>query len=118
MILISHELIISTFDAPAGNSNGVYVDHELLLVSPVLVSSHALLINWSRQLLGVWEDVVVVEDDRLHHLVHMSLTRHLVQRLRRGQQGGAEHDGQVPGVHHVLVAVLREAGGRQQDGHL
>lgn len=80
------------------------------LVSPVLVSSHALLVNWARQLLGVWEDVVVVQDDRLDDLVHVRLTGHLVERLRRGQEGGAEHDGQVPGVHHVLVAVLREAG--------
>lgn len=84
------------------------------LVSPVLVSGHALLVNRPRQLLRVWEDVVVVQDDRLDDLVHVGLTRHLVERLWRGQEGGAEHDGQVPSIHHVLVAVLREAGERER----
>lgn len=55
----------------------------------------------------------MVQDDCLDDLVHMCLTRHLVERLWRGQEGGAEHDGQVPSIHHVLVAVLREAGGGQ-----
>lgn len=79
--------------------------------SPVLVSRHALLVHGPRQLLGVWEDVVVVQDDRFHHLVDVRLTGHLVQCVGRGQEGGAEHNGQVAGVHHVLVAVLGEAAG-------
>lgn len=54
----------------------------------------------------------MVQDDRLDDLVDVRLTGHLVQRVRRGQQGGAEHDGQVPSIHHVLVAVLGEAAGK------
>lgn len=57
----------------------------------------------------------MIQDDRLDDLVYVSLTRHLVESLWRGQEGGAEHDGQVPGIHHVLVAVLREAGGQQPE---
>lgn len=53
----------------------------------------------------------MVQDDRFDDLVHMCLTRHLVERLWRGQEGGTEHDGQVPSIHHVLVAILRETGG-------
>lgn len=53
----------------------------------------------------------MVQDDRLDHLVDVRLTGHLVQRVGRGQEGGAEHDGQVARVHHVLVAVLGEAAG-------
>lgn len=74
-------------------------------VSPVLVSSHALLIDGPRQLRGVGEDVVV-QDDRLDDLINMRLAGHLVQCIGRGQQGGAEDDGQIPSIHHVLVAVL------------
>lgn len=59
----------------------------------------------------------MVQDDRFDDLVHVRLTGHLVQSVRRGQEGGAEHDGQVPSIHHVLVAVLREAvGGGKQMG--
>lgn len=81
--------------------------------SPVLVSRHTLLINRPGQLLGVREDVVVVQDDRFDDLIHMRLTGHLVQRVRRGQEGGAEYDGQVPSIHHVLIAVLGKAAGEE-----
>lgn len=57
----------------------------------------------------------MVQDHRLDDLVHMCLTGHLVQRVRRGQEGGAEHDGQVPSVHHVLVTVLGEAERERND---
>lgn len=80
--------------------------------SPVLVSRHTLLVNGPRQLLGVGEDVVVVQYDGFDDLVYMRLTSDLVERVRRGQEGGAEHDGQVPGVHHVLIAVLGKAAGK------
>ncbi len=82
-------------------------------VSPVLVSSHALLIDWSGQLLGVGEDVVMVQDDCFDDLIHVRLTGHLVQCVRRGQEGGAKHDGQVPSIHHVLIAVLGKAAGKE-----
>lgn len=81
--------------------------------SPVLVSSHTLLINRPGQLLGVGEDVVVVQDHRFDDLIHVRLTGHLVQSVRRGQEGRAEHDGQVPSIHHVLIAVLGEAVGEE-----
>lgn len=80
-------------------------------LSPVLVSGHALLVHGPWQLLGVREDVVVVQNDRLDDLVDMRLTGHLVQRVGCGEQGGAKHDGQVPGIHHVLVAVLGKTAG-------
>lgn len=86
--------------------------HAAVSASPVLVSSHTLLINWSGQVLGVREDVVVVQDDCFNDLVHVRLTGHLVQRVWRGQEGGAEHNSQVPGIHHVLVAVLGKAVGK------
>lgn len=54
----------------------------------------------------------MVQDDRFDDLIHVRLTGHLVERVRRGQEGGAEHDGQVPSIHHVLVAVLGEAEGK------
>lgn len=81
--------------------------------SPVLVSSHTLLINRPGQLLGVGEDVVVVQDHRFDDLIHVRLTGHLVQSVRCGQEGRAEHDGQVPSIHHVLIAVLGEAVGEE-----
>lgn len=84
------------------------------MVSPVLVAGHALLVNWARKLLGVGEDVVVVQDDRFDDLIDVRLAGHLVKGVGRRQQGGAEHDGQVPGVHHVLIAVLGEAVGTQR----
>ena len=75
-------------------------------VSPVLVSGHALLIDGPRQRRGVGEEVVVVQDDRLDDRINMRLAGHLVQGVGRGQQGGAEDDGQIPSIHHVLIAVL------------
>lgn len=83
-------------------------------VSPVLVAGHALLINRAWKLLDVRKDVVVVQDDRFDDLIDMRLAGHLVQRVGRRQEGGAEHDGQVPGVHHVLIVVLGEAGGARR----
>lgn len=85
--------------------------------SPVLLPGHALLVDGSGQLLGVGEDVVVVEDHGLHHLVDVGLAGHLVQGVRSREQGGPEHDGQVSSVHHVLIAVLGQAGGRRTEGH-
>lgn len=54
----------------------------------------------------------MVQYDRFDDLIHMRLTSHLVKRVRRGQEGGSEHDGQVPSIHHVLIAVLRKAVGK------
>ena len=49
-----------------------------------------------------------MNDYGLDDLVDGGLVGHLVAVRRDGQQGGAEADGQVVGVHHVLVAVLRQ----------
>ena len=56
----------------------------------------------------IGEDLLLVNDDGLDDLVDGGLVGHLVAVGRDGQQGGAEADGQVVGVHHVLVAVLRQ----------
>lgn len=61
--------------------------------SPVLLPGHALLVDGSGQLLGVGEDVVVVEDDGLDHLIDVGLAGHLVQGVWRWQQGWPEDDG-------------------------
>lgn len=79
--------------------------------SPVVSPGHALLVDGPVQLLGVGEDGLVVDDDGLDDLVDVRLARHLVLDVGRGHEGGAEADGQVIGVHHVLIAVLGQAGG-------
>lgn len=48
----------------------------------------------------------MVDDDSLDQLVHMGLTRDLVMTLRDRHECGAEADGQVIGVHHVVLTVL------------
>ena len=47
-----------------------------------------------------------MNDDGLDDLVDRGLVGHLVTVRWDGQQGGAETNGQVVGVHHVLIAVL------------
>ena len=79
------------------------------VLSPVVSPGHALLVDGPVQLFGVGEDGLVVDDDGLDDLVDVGLTGHLVQAVRRGHQCGAEADGQVVGVHHVLVTVLGQA---------
>lgn len=48
----------------------------------------------------------MVDDDGLDDLVHVGLTGHGVLVIWDGHQCGAKANGQVVGVHHVLVAVL------------
>ena len=52
----------------------------------------------------------MVDDDRFDEFVDVSLARDLVVALRYRHEGGAEADGQIVGVHHVFLAVLRQAG--------
>lgn len=80
-------------------------------LSPIVSAGHALLVDGPVQLLGVGEDGLVVDDDVLDNLVDMRLARHLVLAVGRGHQRGPEADGQVIGVHHVLVTVLGQAAG-------
>lgn len=56
------------------------------------------------------EHLGVVQDGALDELVEQVLRRHLRAALApRRQQRGPEADGQVPRVHHVVLAVLRQA---------
>lgn len=60
----------------------------------------------------------MVDDDSFNELVDVGLARDLVMALWDRHQGGAETDGQVVGVHHVLLAVLRQAGRKGKRSHL
>lgn len=82
-----------------------------MLSSPVVFPGHAFLVDGPVQLLGVGEDGFVVDDDGLDDLVDVCLAQHLVLDVGCGHEGGPEADGQVIGVHHVLIAVLGQAGG-------
>lgn len=53
----------------------------------------------------------MVDDDGFDELVDVSLAGDLVVAFGDRHQGGAETDGQVVGVHHVFLAVLRQAVG-------
>lgn len=57
------------------------------------------------------EDDLTVDDDSLNDFVHVGLTSHRVLAIRDGHQSGAEADGQVVGIHHILITVLRQTGG-------
>lgn len=58
----------------------------------------------------------MVNDDCLDDLIDVSLAGDLVLALRGGHERGAEAYGQVVRIHHVLIAVLGQAGGqRRQD---
>lgn len=82
---------------------------ERISRSPVVSSSHALLIDGPVQLLGVGEDGLVVDDDGLDNLVDVRLAGDLVLAVGRWHERRAEAYGQVVRVHHVLVAVLGQA---------
>lgn len=60
----------------------------------------------------------MVDDDRFNELIDVGLARDLVMAFWDRHQGGAETDGQVVGVHHILLAVLRQAGGTERSSHL
>lgn len=78
--------------------------------SPVVSPRHALLIDGPFQLFGVRKDALMVDDDGFDDLVHVGLAGDLVLAVRRGHECGPEADGQVVRVHHVLIAVLGQAG--------
>lgn len=60
----------------------------------------------------------MVDDDGFNELVDVGLAGDLVVALWDGHQGGAEADGQVVGVHHVVLAVLGQAGRKGQEQSL
>ena len=86
----------------------VYVT-SCAVISPVVSSGHAFLVDGPVKLFDVGEDGLVVDDDGLDDLVDLGLARHLVMELRRGHERRPEADGQVPRLHHVLIAVLGQA---------
>lgn len=96
----------------------VYVT-SCAVISPVVSSGHAFLVDGPVKLFDVGEDGLVVDDDGLDDLVDMRLARHLVLEVRCGHEGGPVADGQIIRVHHVLIAVLGQTGeGRERSGHL
>lgn len=77
---------------------------------PVLLpSSHALLVDRSFQLSVAGEDALVINDDGFDDLIDMGLAGHRILPIWNVHQSGPKADGQVVGIHHVLIAVLRQA---------
>lgn len=56
----------------------------------------------------------MVDDDSFNEFVDMGLARNLVMTLWDRHQGRAKTDCQVVGVHHVFLAVLRQAGQKRK----
>lgn len=87
--------------------------------SPVLFpASHALFIHWPVQLTLGWEDGLMVDDNCLNDLVNVGLAGHGVLVIWYWHQRRTKANGQIVGVHHVLVTVLRQTGGQAQSSHL
>lgn len=51
----------------------------------------------------------MMDDDGFDDFVDVCLAGHRVLPIRDMHEGRPEADGQVVGIHHVLVAILREA---------
>lgn len=79
--------------------------------SPEVISSSRDGVDGALQVLWSWEDGVRVDDDSFNELIDVGLARNLVMAFWDRHQRGAETDGQVVGVHHIVLAVLRQAGG-------
>ena len=74
---------------------------------PVVLRAPSSAVDGALQLPGAGEDVLVLDDDGFDQLVHVGLAGHLVVALRHRHERGPEADGEVVGVHHVLLAELR-----------
>lgn len=81
--------------------------------SPIVSSSHTLLIDGPIQFFGVRKDGLMVDDDGLDDLVDMGLAGDLVLAVWCRHERGAKAYGQVVWVHHVLITVLGQAEGRE-----
>lgn len=55
------------------------------------------------------EDALVINDDGFDDLIDMGLAGHRILPIWNVHQSGPKADGQVVGIHHVLIAVLRQA---------
>lgn len=85
----------------------VFVPRNPAESSPVLLpSGHALLIDRPFQLSVAGEDALMVNDDGFDDLIDMGLAGHRILPIRNVHQRGPEADGQVVGIHHILIAVL------------
>lgn len=51
----------------------------------------------------------MMDDDGFDDFIDVRLAGHRVLPIRNVHEGGPEADGQVVGIHHVLVTILREA---------
>lgn len=60
----------------------------------------------------------MVDDNCLNDLVNVGLAGHGVLVIWYWHQRRAKANGQIVGVHHVLVTVLRQTGGQAQGSHL
>lgn len=80
-----------------------FCPHSLPVLLP---SSHALLVDRSFQLPVAGEDALVVDDDGFDDLIDMGLAGHRILPVWNVHQSRPEADGQVVGIHHVLIAVL------------
>lgn len=78
--------------------------------SPIISSSHTLLIDGPIKFFGVGKNGLMMDDYGLDDLIDVSLAGDLVLAVWCGHECGAEADGQVVRVHHVLVTVLGQAG--------
>lgn len=86
--------------------------------SPVLFpAGHALFIHRSVQLPLGWEDGLMVDDNCLNDLVNVGLAGHGVLVVWYWHQRRTKANGQIVGVHHVLVTVLGQTGGQTQSSH-
>lgn len=84
--------------------------------SPVLLPAcHALLIHRPVQLPLGREDGLVVDDNCLDDLVNVGLAGHGVLLVWYWHERGTEANGQIVGVHHVLVTVLGQTGGTEAE---
>lgn len=79
--------------------------------SPIISSSHTLLIDGPIQFFGIRKNGLMVNDDCLDDLIDVSLAGDLVLALRGGHERGAKAYSQVVRVHHVLITVLGQARG-------
>lgn len=91
------------------SSNSPAHMHSRPQPSPEVIPGSGDDVDGALKVLQSGEDGVMVDDDSFNELVDVGLARDLVVALGDRHQGGTKTDGQVVGVHHVLLAVLRQA---------
>ena len=87
----------------------ILLDHggvRVVVPEDVRLGADVLLVNSPRA--TGREDVLVEDDEVLDQLVDEVLVDDLIPVRRDRHQGGAEADGQVVWIHHVLIAELEK----------